>query len=320
MQDQIINKTIKFLAGETSEVEAKQVMEWRKQNKGKFEEIKLIYEAEIFENKNFDIAIAKKRILNKIYEDESQVRKIASKKSIDQIWYKVAAVFIGLIAIGISIYLYNNSLYHENTNMTTQVIEITLPDGSLVSLDKNSKLSFKNTWLNKFNREVYLSGRAYFQIKRDVSHTFFVKTTDTQVEVLGTKFTISDIYGKTQIVLNEGKVSVTSDKVDDTYLLDKQGEQLVISEDGVVKQGIINKNLYFSWLEEKLNFSNCKVSETLAFLSDSYNLNIKMKDKDGLEKHLFGSAPSDNPQLIIEAIATITNKRIRKNEQSFILE
>ncbi|OYT12515.1 MAG: hypothetical protein B6I19_09665, partial [Bacteroidetes bacterium 4572_114] len=118
--------------------------------------------------------------------------------------------------------------------------------------DKNSTLSYEKSWLNKFNREVELSGRAYFQIKRDVSHSFFVKTTNTEVEVLGTKFTVSNNFGKMQVILNEGKIRVSSDKTNKSYLLANQGEQLIINCDGTVNQGIINRNLYFSWLGDKL--------------------------------------------------------------------
>jgi len=45
-----------------------------------------------------------------------------------------------------------------------------------------------------------------------------------------------------------------------------------------------------------------------------------MKDQEALDKHLYGSAPSDDPQLIIEAIAKITGTKIKKIEQTFIFE
>lgn len=318
MSDNILNSVIRYLASEADENDLKKVQSWREKNPGEFEKIKLIFENTPFDQKEFNIEENKKQVFEKIRAVSRQ--PIQQRKNSINYWLKVAAVFAGLITIGISLYYYNNSLFYENTNLTANVTEIILPDGSSVSLDKNSTLSYKKNWLNNFNREVELSGRAFFQIQKQTSHGFQVITSESQVEVLGTKFTVSDNFGKTQVVLNEGKIRVISNKINKTFVLSNQGEQLIISREGIVKHGIINKNLYFSWLQDKLNLNNCKVSETLDFLTDSYNLNFEMKDKDALEKHLFGSAPSDNPELIIEAIANITDKRIKKTEHTFVFE
>jgi ferric-dicitrate binding protein FerR (iron transport regulator) len=318
MTDQTLKKIIRSLANEAGEKELLEVSSWRDKNPEEFKKIKLIYQNTPFDQKDFDSLKIKEVLAERINVEQGPVLK--SKSYGITYWLKIAAVFLIMATIGPTLYFYNKSLSYENTNLTSQVIEINLPDGSLVSLDKNSTLTYKRSWLNKFNREVELSGRAYFQIKRDVSHSFLVKTTNTKVEVLGTKFTVSNNFGKMQVILNEGKIRVGSDKTNESYLLTNQGEQLIITCDGTVKQGVINKNLYFSWLDDKLNFDNCKVSETLGFLSDSYNLKFEMKDRDALDKHLFGSAPSDNPKLIIEAIAKITDTRIKEIDQTIIFE
>ncbi len=318
MTGQLLNKIIRCLANEADEKDLQEVASWRDKNPVEFKKIELIYQNTPFEQMDFDSIKIKEVLAERIYGEQGPVLKPRSYGL--RYWFKIAAVFLLLATLGSTLYFYNKSLSFENTNLTSQVIEINLPDGSLVSLDKNSTLSYKKSWLNKFNREVELSGRAYFQIKRDVTHSFFVKTTNTEVEVLGTKFTVSDNFGKMQVILNEGKIRVSSTKTNKSYLLANQGEQLIINCDGTVNQGIINRNLYFSWLDDKLNFDNCKVSETLGFLSDSYNLKFEMKDREALDKHLYGSAPSDDPQLIIEAIAKITGTKIKKIEQTFIFE
>jgi ferric-dicitrate binding protein FerR (iron transport regulator) len=318
MTDQLLNKIIRYLANEADEKDLREVVSWRDKNPGEFKKIEFIYHNIPFEQKVFEPEAIKKRLAEKIQGGREP--SVKQKRPGLNLWLKIAAVFIGLVAIGISLNHYNNSLFFEYTNLTAGIVEISLPDGSLVTLDKNAAISYKNNWLNGFNRKIELSGRAYFQIERDISHRFVVKTTNTMVEVLGTKFTVSDNFGKMQVILNEGKIRVISGKTNKTYLLTNQGEQLIIDSDGADRQMVINKNLYFSWLDDKLNFNNCKVSETLGFLSDSYNLNLEMKDQDALSKHLFGSAPSDNPQLIIEAIAKITDTRIKEIDQIIIFE
>ena len=318
MTDQLLKTIIRCLADEADEKDLQEVASWRDKNPGEWKKIKLIYQNTPFEQKDFDSLKIKELLAERIHGNQEPVLK--QKNYGLRYWLKIAVVFLLMATIGSALYFYNKSLSYENANLTAQVMEIKLPDGSLVSLDKNSTLLYKKSWLNKFNREVELTGRAYFQIERDVAHSFFVKASDAKVEVLGTKFTVSDNFGKMQVILNEGKVRVSSGKTNKSYLLANQGEQLIIACDGTVTQGIINRNLYFSWLDDKLNFDNCKVSETLNFLSDSYNLKFEMKDQDALDKHLYGSAPSDDPQLIIEAIAKITGTKTKKIEQTFIFE
>jgi len=318
MSDFILKKIIRFLVNEASEDDLKEVLAWKKNNQDEFEKIKLIYENTPFEQKEFNVELKKQFVLEKIHA-EYGLHAREEKRPLNY-WLKIAAVFAGLLAIGIALSFYNNSLNYKYANLSQTVQEISLPDGSFVTLDRNSTLTYKNNWLNQFTREVTLSGRAYFQIEKNLSHSFQVRTTESQIEVLGTKFTVSDNFSKTQVILNEGKIRVTSNIVDKSFILTNPGEQLIILNGGVVKQGLINKNLYLSWLQKKLNFSNCQVSEALNFLADSYNLNIVMKDTNALNKQLFGSAPSDNPYLILEAIARITDKRIEKTQQTIILE
>jgi len=217
-------------------------------------------------------------------------------------------------------YFYNNSLVYQETNFTSELIEFKLPDGTTVTLDENTTLTYKKTWLNRFNRKVDVNGRAYFQVEKFESQNFIVNVSESQIEVLGTKFSVSDHFGKTQVILHEGKIRVTSQKVDQSFLLTGQGEQLIISNDGTVRQSLVNENLYFSWLQSKLNFNYCKVSETLDFLSDSYNMKLEMNDQDALNIHLYGSAPSDNPHLILEAIAQLTDKKIEEIEETIIFK
>jgi len=319
MSDKTINKVIRFLANEANRDDIKEVLSWRKENPEEFRQIKLIFENTPFEVMEFSSDEWKQKVFEKISVD-TDLKQQSTKIHPLAYWLKVAAIFTGLIAIGLSMYFYNNSLVYQETNFTSELIEFKLPDGTTVTLDENTTLTYKKTWLNRFNRKVDVNGRAYFQVEKFESQNFIVNVSESQIEVLGTKFSVSDHFGKTQVILHEGKIRVTSQKVDQSFLLTGQGEQLIISNDGTVRQSLVNENLYFSWLQSKLNFNYCKVSETLDFLSDSYNMKLEMNDQDALNIHLYGSAPSDNPHLILEAIAQLTDKKIEEIEETIIFK
>jgi ferric-dicitrate binding protein FerR (iron transport regulator) len=319
MSDNTLIKVIRFLANEAGELERKETQTWIDQHNEDFDKIKFIYENTPFEEKEFDTEKGRKLVIDKIRSLGDQPK--SGKKRLLYQWLKVAAVITLLITAGLSSYYYDKSLVTIQTNNTAQVIDLSLPDGSEVTLDKNATLTYKKDWFQRFSREVHLSGRAYFEVKHlEGDHHFCVNFDNSRVEVFGTKFTVSDNFGNAQVVLDEGKVKVTSERTGESFILSQTGEQLIISGQGKVKRGIVNQNLYFSWLENKLRFQNCMVSEAVEFLMDSYNLELEMKDKTALNKRLYGSAPSDNPDLIVKALAKITDKKIRKTGDLYILD
>ncbi|MPR35984.1 FecR family protein [Salmonirosea aquatica] len=95
----------------------------------------------------------------------------------------------------------------KNTNPSEQ--EVTLPDGTTVLLAQNSSLVYEKTF-NQARREVYLTGEAFFNVKRNVAKPFVVHTGELDTEVLGTSFRIrQNEKGKTtEVSVRTGKVSV----------------------------------------------------------------------------------------------------------------
>jgi len=102
---------------------------------------------------------------------------------------------------------------------------IRLPDGSKVWLNAASTLSFPTTF--DVTRNVELSGEAYFEIAKDKTHPFIVKTKKQEVTVLGTHFNISsyDDDPDVETTLLEGSVKVASRQNSITLL---PGEKSII--------------------------------------------------------------------------------------------
>ena len=71
---------------------------------------------------------------------------------------------------------------------TGMVSRATLPDGSRVWLNSNSKLSYPAVFGHE--RRVTLEGEGYFEVAKDHGRKFIVETGSQQVEVTGTEFDI----------------------------------------------------------------------------------------------------------------------------------
>jgi transmembrane sensor len=85
---------------------------------------------------------------------------------------------------------------------------VQMPDGTQVSLEQGSTLEYPDRFSDN-NREVYLNGEAFFEVKKDEKRPFIVHTRFLQTTVLGTSFNV-DAYapGETRVVVVTGMVKV----------------------------------------------------------------------------------------------------------------
>lgn len=85
---------------------------------------------------------------------------------------------------------------------------VLLPDSSVVVLNGGSNLKYDARWIERPLREVFLSGEAYFQVKKKADKPFVVHTDDLNVKVLGTIFNVSSYPDDetVKVSLIEGRV------------------------------------------------------------------------------------------------------------------
>ena len=101
----------------------------------------------------------------------------------------------------------NEGIIVQNTTPNTR--EIKLEDGSTVKLSSNSSISYPEHFGDK-NRNVYLKGEAFFDVKKDPNKPFIVHAGNITTQVLGTSFSIKSYEeGKTiEVAVKTGRVSV----------------------------------------------------------------------------------------------------------------
>jgi transmembrane sensor len=125
-------------------------------------------------------------------------------------WMRVAAALVPLLVAS----LYVLSVLDSDITVITGIgeqREIRLPDSSKVWLRPNSSLTYPESF--GAQREVKLSGEAFFDVQRNPQKKFIVETNTITVEVLGTSF---DVKAYKQlpvatVTVNTGKVKVSND-------------------------------------------------------------------------------------------------------------
>ncbi|MEY4541725.1 MAG: hypothetical protein RLZZ306_3482 [Bacteroidota bacterium] len=107
----------------------------------------------------------------------------------------------------------NNDGQIEKKNESSEPLKINLEDGSLVILQKESKLSYPSHF-QKDKRMVILEGEALFEIAKNPNKPFYVYANEIVTKVLGTSFNIKAPESGKDIIVNviSGKVSVYSQR------------------------------------------------------------------------------------------------------------
>jgi len=235
-------------------------------------------------------------------------------------WRKIAAA-VSLLLLAGSVYLfmqrYNREVRYTTGYGNTRKIE--LPDGSLVTLNANSTLSFFPHWDGTHPREVRLQGEAFFSVLKKPgagNAKFRVYTSYLNVEVLGTQFNVKERRGNTQVVLNSGKIKLNSNLLpaSDTLIM-KPGELVQLSgpRDTLVKK-IVNPEVYSSWRNNVLIFNQTPLYEVATLIEDTYGLKVEFENEIQASKTITGNVPAANVDVLLLALSKSFNFRISREK------
>lgn len=227
-----------------------------------------------------------------------------------------AASILLLISVGV----YFNSSKTKITHQTNfgEILNIKLQDGSDVTLNSNSSLSYyKND-----SRKVWLTGEAFFQVDKKVETNakFWVLTNDLSVEVYGTSFNVSTKRKKTDVFLEEGSIWLKLKNGADKKMIpgnyvSYSSEKNKILED----KNIFNANIKTSWKDGTLLFDNLSLSKAMEKIEESYGYSVVFKDDISKKILITGAVPTTNIDICIKAIEKSIDVIIIKKDNSLII-
>jgi transmembrane sensor len=197
----------KYLSGNCTEEEKIMIMTWY-QNQGF--ELNGIEEIEL------------NQIKNKIWSNLN-INKVEEKDNFLIFWAKRGiAASIAILLVSFSYFYFskksdlsykNDSNGVEMTNNSSETKQILLEDGSIIDLAGKSSISYSENF-GKVNREVFLKGEAFFNIKKNPQKPFIVHSGELVTQVLGTSFRIkpNSKNGNIEVSVNTGRVSIYENK------------------------------------------------------------------------------------------------------------
>lgn len=146
--------------------------------------------------------------------------------------------------------------------------QLVLSDGTKVWLNAGSKLRYPERFVGD-ERQVELSGEAYFDVVHDEKAPFIVKTSRSTITVLGTEFGVRDYEGKANLTtLVQGRVAVC-DSMNKSYVI-YPGQQVIIDERGTTVEDV--ETAYFtSWKDGYFTFNQATLGDIMDELSQWYD-------------------------------------------------
>ncbi len=149
-------------------------------------------------------------------------------------------------------------------------------------------------------REVTLyNGEAFFEVAKDESKPFIVKTPNCKIEVLGTKFDVEVVEDKTYVTLVEGSVAVRNGSHREMLL---PGERMVISE-GIIGRCDVDVDQYVGWTKGIFEYYDTPLEDIVRQLSLWYDVDFRFASK-GLETIRFAGVII-RKQSLAEAISVL---------------
>ncbi|MFY9150391.1 MAG: FecR domain-containing protein [Prolixibacteraceae bacterium] len=279
--------------------------------------------------KKFTADAAWKNIESRIHPT-SVPNQTRTRKLMTSPFFRMAAAAVFAAVLLISGYgLFYNRIEAGKMMEITSAGEVlntfTLPDGTLVSLNSDTRLKYPKHF-GKNTREVSIEGEAFFEVKPNKNKPFIIHAGKAQVKVLGTSFNVS-AYPETkmvEVIVATGEVQVmnkTDQTIQTNELILNPGDKgtLVYSSNSLLKTTNQDPN-FLSWKTHKLIFKATSLDEVVRNLEKVYKVNISLADTK-LNGLLLTAQFNDYPlDFILQVIETTFNIETQKVNGHYILK
>jgi ferric-dicitrate binding protein FerR (iron transport regulator) len=331
---------IKYVAGQCTSQEEKEIYDWINQspeNKEEYYKFLNLWALSSQERSYEEASQKDIKIFKEFIADKSKQTRIQTFSLV----LKYAAVALIAMVVG-KYFIPEKTNKNESFALQNQIIvplgsksKIILPDGSTALLNAGSKLSYDFSYGNN-TREVILEGEAYFKVAKNKGKPFIVHTSKANIKALGTEFNVKAYPEENRIetILVEGSILVEqksgkSSKFnqEQTGILLKPGQKMLISEenkstgsptvasrdDKNVKEDeeiklnreitdLENVAIETSWKDDRWIIQGEKLDDLAVLLSRRFNVAIQLMDSTLKEYKFSGTIQNETIEQIFDIL------------------
>ena len=224
-----------------------------------------------------------------------------------------------------------------------------MPDGTLVILNADSKLTYPDNFLGN-TREVTLEGEAYFDVTHNKQKPFIIHSKSMDIKVLGTVFNVKayPLENTSEATLIKGSIEVTLTGHANEKIMLKPSEKITVAnftqptntdtkspvKNTVVKPAeslplmaidelTVDKNEKIfkevGWTENKLMFKNESLQSIVNTLQRWYGQHIEIRS-DKLQGQKFtGNFTEESCLQVLQALQLSYNFTFKKENNALII-
>ncbi len=235
---------------------------------------------------------------------------------------------------------------NEVVTKTGSKTSVVLPDGTSVILNACSRLQYDATRFLNGEREVNLTGEAYFDVKHDPAHPFIIQSGNINIRVLGTVFNVK-AYAEDATVettLLSGKVEVNfpdNDHSGTRKTVQLQPEQKLIIGIKENKQIPVNRKTNFSitpiktiavagnpttaekpataWVNDRFDFDNVTFEQLSHDLERWFNVTLRFKNDKYKHEVFTGAFRKQSIEDVLQALQLMSGFHYEVNTKENVI-
>jgi transmembrane sensor len=202
--------------------------------------------------------------------------------------------------------------------------EIQLSDGSVVTLNAASTIQIASDFGVK-KRDVLLQGEAFFQVSKDKTRPFIIKTGKIYTRVVGTSFNINAYAAENfiSVAVATGKVQVEKEDAKGKTVIgrDLTHNHLLVYDlkKDTYHQTMVDADQLSAWKTNKLVFNQASITQIAVILERSYNIPVVLTGKprrQGLYTVTFDNYSLDK---LLPLLASLTGITYELKKQQLIM-
>ncbi|MGE0587648.1 MAG: FecR family protein [Cyclobacteriaceae bacterium] len=259
---------------------------------------------------DIDINAEWSRFQNELARKMGKTIDDSKQRSMNIIW-KIAAAVLLAVASGLVInyFIQQNQAFEFRAEGVPVVVS--LPDGSQVSLNRNSSLSYTRSFGDE-DRRVSLEGEAFFDVTPNEEKPFVISTNGAQVSVLGTSFNVRGRANEVEVIVETGSVRLSAANNSASVNLEPGERGSFKGEDGTVEKKSNEDVNYLAWKTKKIVFENAGLERVAEVIEEVYGIDVVISADVSPECEvtvMFDNQSLDAVLAVLESTLNLTYKR-----------
>lgn len=196
--------------------------------------------------------------------------------------------------------------------------KIQLADGSLITLEPNSRLSYPGHF-SGHTREVALTGEAFFEVDHNPEHPFIVHSPYADVSVLGTSFNVDAHENRiTRVVVATGvvKVQTTATEKEEQAVIINANQSVVYNNttNEIEKKEAHEDAVYYRRRHKgRFSYTGVAVAKVIEEMERYYNIKVTLGE--GMSRCVFYGyfQADDSVERALSLVAMTMNATLKKS-------